>query len=204
MLFRQLFDPRSSTYTYLLADEATKHVVLIDPVFEQHARDAARVAELGLTLTHTLETHVHADHVTSAWLFKQRLGSAIVVAEAGGAHGVDVHARDGDVITFGRESLTVMATPGHTSGCVTYVSGDQTMAFTGDALLVRGAGRTDFQQGDARQLYRSVHERIFTLPDACLIYPGHDYQGRTSSSVWEEKRPNPRLCLLYTSPSPRD
>ncbi len=193
MLFRQLLDLRSSTYTYLLADEATREAVLIDPVFEQHARDAALVNELGLTLTHTLETHVHADHVTSAWLFKQRLGSAIVVAAAGGAEGVDVPVRDGDTVTFGAEALTVRATPGHTSGCVTYVSRDQAMAFTGDALLIRGAGRTDFQQGDAAALYRSVHERIFTLPEACLIYPGHDYQGRTSSSVWEERRHNPRL-----------
>lgn len=193
MLFRQLQDPRSSTYTYLLADETTREAVLIDPVFEQHVRDAALLAELGLTLTHTLETHVHADHVTSAWLFKQRLGSAIVVAEAGRAEGVDVPVRDGDVIAFGGEALTVRATPGHTSGCVTYVSRDQKMAFTGDALLIRGAGRTDFQQGDAAALYRSVHERIFTLPEGCAVYPGHDYQGRTASSVGEEREHNPRL-----------
>ncbi len=193
MLFRQLFDARSSTYTYLLADPATRQAVLIDPVYEQVARDAALIAELGLTLTHTLETHVHADHVTSAWLFKERLGSRIVVAAAGGAAGVDVPVFDGDAIVFGGEALTVRATPGHTNGCVTYVTRDLSRAFTGDALLIRGAGRTDFQQGDAATLYRSVHAQVFSLPDPCLIYPGHDYQGRTASSIWEEKRHNPRL-----------
>lgn len=192
-IFRQLFDARSSTWTYLLADGATREAVLIDPVYEQLTRDAALIDELGLTLRFTLETHVHADHVTAAWLLEERFGSKIVVSEAGGAEGADVRVKDGDVVRFGGETLTVLATPGHTNGCVTYVTADRTMAFTGDALLVRGAGRTDFQQGDARRLYRSVHEKIFALPDDCLLYPGHDYQGRTASSVREEKEHNPRL-----------
>lgn len=193
MLFRQLFDFRSSTWTYLLADEATRHAVLIDPVFEQYTRDAALIGELGLTLTHTLETHVHADHVTAASLFRARLGSRIVVAAAGGADGVDVPVGHGDTLTFGAQALGVRATPGHTNGCVSYVTRGLDMVFTGDALLIRGSGRTDFQQGDARTLYRSVHEQLFTLPDACLVYPGHDYHGRTASSIGEEKRHNPRL-----------
>ncbi|MCC6999520.1 MAG: MBL fold metallo-hydrolase [Deltaproteobacteria bacterium] len=192
-IFRQLLDPRSSTWTYLLASRDTREAVLIDPVFEQFARDAALLAELELRLVYTLETHVHADHVTSAWLCKQRLGSRIGVAAAAGATGADLEVRPGDVIRFGAEALEVRATPGHTNGCVTYVSADHLMAFTGDALLVRAAGRTDFQQGDAHLLYRSVHQQIFTLPDDCMVYPAHDYQGRTATSVGEERRHNPRL-----------
>lgn len=193
MLFRQLFDARSSTYTYLLADRVIREAVLIDPVFEQHLRDAALVREMGLRLRYTLETHVHADHVTGAWLLKERFGSRIVVAAAAGAEGADLTVRPGDRVTFGRHTLEVRATPGHTDSCVTYVTGDRTMAFTGDALLIRGAGRTDFQQGDARRLFRSVREQIFTLPDDCLVYPAHDYQGRTTTTVGEEKTFNPRL-----------
>jgi glyoxylase-like metal-dependent hydrolase (beta-lactamase superfamily II)/rhodanese-related sulfurtransferase len=192
-IFRQLFDARSSTFTYLLADKATREAVLIDSVFEQFARDSALIKELGLRLLYTLETHVHADHVTAAWLFKEHCGSKIVVAAAGGAEGVDVAVAEGDVIRFGSETLAVLATPGHTNGCVTYVTSERDLAFSGDALLIRAAGRTDFQQGDAAVLYRSVHEKIFTLPPECLVYPAHDYQGREVTTVDEEQRLNPRL-----------
>jgi glyoxylase-like metal-dependent hydrolase (beta-lactamase superfamily II)/rhodanese-related sulfurtransferase len=193
LIFRQLFDPTSSTYTYLLGDSTTGEAVLIDPVFEQVRRDAALISELGLKLLWTLETHVHADHVTGAWLLKQRLGSSIALAEAAGAAGADRALRDGDRVAFGRRSLEVRATPGHTSGCVTFVLDDESMAFTGDCVLIRGSGRTDFQQGDARALYRSVRSRIFSLPETCLLYPAHDYRGLTVSSVAEEKKFNPRL-----------
>jgi sulfur dioxygenase len=193
MIFRQLVDSRSSTYTYLLADAATRDALLIDPVFEQYARDAALVRELGLTLRCTLETHVHADHVTAAWLFHERLGSAIVVSADGGAVGADRLVRDGDVVTFGGEALAVLATPGHTGGCVSYLTGDRKAVFTGDCLLIRGAGRTDFQHGDARRMYRSVHDKLFVLPDDCLVYPAHDYAGRLASSIGEERAFNPRL-----------
>lgn len=193
MIFRQLFDPQSSTYTYLLADSRTSDAVLIDPVFEQARRDAALVAELGLALGWTLETHIHADHVTAAALLKKRLGSRIVLSAASGARGADRLVRDGDAIAFGGHSLRVLATPGHTSGCLTYVSDDLSRAFTGDCLLVRGTGRADFQGGDAAQMYRSVRERIFALPDSCLLYPAHDYRGLTVTSVGEERRFNPRL-----------
>lgn len=192
-MFRQLFDQASSTYSYLLADEKTRDAVLIDPVFEQYERDAALVRELGLRLHATLETHVHADHVTAAWLFRARMGSRIVLSKRSGAENADRYVDEGDWVEVGREALEVRATPGHTSGCLTYVTRDQSMAFTGDALLIRGAGRTDFQQGDARTLFRSVRERIFTLPGSCAIFPGHDYRGRTSSSVAEELLHNPRL-----------
>jgi sulfur dioxygenase len=193
VIFRQLFEARSSTYTYLLADESTREAVLIDPVYEELARDAALVGELGLTLRYSLETHVHADHVTAAWMLKQRLGSQMVASRQAGVSCADVLVDEGDQVRFGGVVLEVRATPGHTSGCVTYVTSDHAMAFTGDALLIRGSGRTDFQQGDAARLYRSVHERIFSLPDSCLIYPGHDYRGRTASSVAEERTYNPRL-----------
>lgn len=193
MLFRQLFDARSSTYTYLLADEAAGDAVLIDPVWEQFTRDAALLVELGLKLRYTIETHVHADHVTSASLLRERFGSRIVLAATAGAEGADVLVKDGDSVSFGAHTLDARATPGHTAGCLTWVSRDRAMAFTGDALLVRTAGRTDFQGGDARTLYRSVHEKIFTLPDACFVYPGHDYAGRTVTTVAEEKAHNARL-----------
>jgi len=193
MLFRQLIDGRSSTFTYLLADAATRDAVLIDPVFEQVARDAALLRELGLTLRHTLETHVHADHVTAAWLFRERLGSTIVVPADGGAAGADRHVREGDVVAFGGESVSVLATPGHTAGCVSYLTRDRKAVFTGDALMIRGAGRTDFQEGDAHRLFRSVHDKLFTLDDDCAVYPAHDYSGRLASTIGEERAYNPRL-----------
>ena len=194
MIFRQLFDPQSSTYTYLLADPGTREAVLVDPVFEHARRDAALVGELGLKLVFTLETHVHADHVTGAWLLRKRLGSKIAVSKDGGARGADRTLADGDTIAFGRHFLEARATPGHTGGCMTYVLDTQAMAFTGDALLIRGCGRTDFQEGDAHRLFRSVREKIFSLPEDCLVYPAHDYKGLTASSVGEEKRYNPRLA----------
>jgi glyoxylase-like metal-dependent hydrolase (beta-lactamase superfamily II)/rhodanese-related sulfurtransferase len=193
MLFRQLVDPPSSTYTYLLADDATRQAVLIDPVFDQARRDSALLDELGLTLAWTLETHVHADHVTAGWVLRERWGSRIAVSRAAAVSGADRLLDAGDRVEFGNRFLEVRPTPGHTDGCVTYVLDDHTAAFTGDALLIRGCGRTDFQQGSAERLYDSVNEQIFSLPDSCLLYPAHDYRGLTATSVGEEKRYNPRL-----------
>src|SRR3954466_5302677 len=194
MLFRQLFDQQSSTYTYLLADAASREAVLIDPVFEQARRDVALVEELGLKPKWTLETHVHADHVTGAWLLREPLGSKIIVSRASAAQGADRYLQAGETVVFGKRAIEARATPGHTSGCMSYVLDDHSMAFTGDALLIRGCGRTDFQQGDPRMLYASVHEQIFSLPDDCIVYPGHDYRGLTCTSVGEEKLYNPRLA----------
>jgi glyoxylase-like metal-dependent hydrolase (beta-lactamase superfamily II)/rhodanese-related sulfurtransferase len=194
MVFRQLFDQQSSTYTYLLADPASREAVLIDPVFEQARRDTALLEELGLKLAWTLETHVHADHVTGAWLLKERLGSRIAISRAGGAEGADRLLSSGEKILIGKRHLDVQATPGHTAGCVSYILDDRSMAFTGDALLIRGCGRTDFQQGDARTLFRSVREELFSLPDDCIVYPGHDYRGLAATSIGEEKLYNPRLA----------
>ena len=193
LVFRQLFDPQSSTYTYLLADASSRAAVLIDPVFEQARRDIALVEELGLRLRWTLETHVHADHVTGAWLLRETLGSRIAIARASRAEGADRLLEAGDRIEFGDRALEARATPGHTDGCVSYVLDDRSMAFTGDALLIRGCGRTDFQQGDPDLLYGSVHEQLFSLPESCLLYPAHDYRGLTVTSVGEEKLYNPRL-----------
>lgn len=191
LTFRQLFDPTSSTYTYLLGNAG--EAVLIDPVFEHERRDLALLRELGLKLVATLDTHVHADHVTAAWLLKQRSGSRILLSAASGANEADTLLLHGDRVAFGKRQIEVRATPGHTDGCLSYVLDDHSMAFTGDALLIRGCGRTDFQQGSPNKLFRSVREQILSLPPDCLLYPAHDYRGITVTSVAEERRYNPRL-----------
>jgi len=193
MIFRQLFDRDSCTYTYLLGDASTGRAVLIDPVIELVDRDLQFVAELGLTLAVSLDTHVHADHVTAASVLKERTGCAIAYPSSGEAEGPCMALDHGDVLQVDAIKLLVRHTPGHTAGSATYVLGDQSMAFTGDTLLIRGCGRTDFQGGSAQTLYASVHEQIFSLPDTTLLYPGHDYKGRTVTTVGEEKIHNPRL-----------
>ncbi len=193
LIFRQLFDQDSSTYTYLLADKDSGEAVIIDSVFEQCRRDRALVSELNLELKHVIDTHCHADHVTASWLMKQHTGAAIGVSASAEVAGADNYFKHGDHIKFGTRYLQARATPGHTNGCMTYVLDDESMAFTGDAILIRGCGRTDFQQGDARALYQSIHDNIFTLPDSALIYPAHDYRGLTVSTVAEEKQYNSRL-----------
>lgn len=193
MLFRQLFDRETATYTYLLADEDTAEAVLIDPVREQLLRDTELLGELSLKLVWVLETHVHADHVTSAGTLRERFGARTVMSKHAGVNCADVAAEDGETVRFGRHEIEVRLTPGHTSGDATYVVLGEGKAFTGDTLLIRGCGRTDFQQGDARTLFASVHEKIFTLPGPTELYPAHDYKGRTSTTVDEELRHNPRL-----------
>jgi sulfur dioxygenase len=195
LIFRQLFDAASSTYTYLLACPTTRQAVIIDTVYEQHLRDLALINELGLHLVATLDTHCHADHVTGAWLMQQATGCRIGISQRYGTdlQGADLRLDHGDLIIFGQRHLEVRATPGHTDGCVTYVADDHRMAFTGDCLLIRGAGRCDFQQGNASTLYQSITKQIFSLPDDCLVLPGHDYSGRTMSCVAEERAHNPRI-----------
>lgn len=191
MFLRQLFDPESSTYTYLIADPATGQAALIDPVAEQLERDLRLVHELGFTLAWVLDTHVHADHVTAAGQLRARTG-ARTAASAAGAPCVDRPLADGDVVALGGLAIEVVATPGHTDDSLSFrVPG---AVFTGDALLIRGCGRADFQNGDPAVLYASITERLFALPDATVVYPGHDYQGRTASSIGEERRWNPRLA----------
>lgn len=201
LLFRQLFEKESSTYTYLLADVAhpDKPAVLVDPVDKTIDRDLNLIKELGLKLIYAMNTHVHADHVTGTGLIKSQIpGVQSLISKASGAK-ADVFVDAGDVIQIGNLHIEVRPTPGHTAGCVTYVTGEGTgqpyprMAFTGDALLIRGCGRTDFQGGDAGQLYKSVHSQIFTLPKETLLYPAHDYKGQTVTTVGEETSYNPRL-----------
>jgi sulfur dioxygenase len=193
LLFRQLFDGATGSFSYLLAEVSSGSGVLIDPVFEQHGRDLALIQELGIQLQACLDTHVHADHVTGSWLMHAATACAIGLAAVGGAANVTLPLRHGDRIDFGGRFLEVRATPGHTDGCLSYVLDDHSLAMTGDALLVRGCGRCDFQQGDPVTLYRSISEQLFSLPEACLLYPAHDYNGRTVTSVAEEKAFNARL-----------
>ncbi|CAL8297729.1 unnamed protein product, partial [Gadus morhua 'NCC'] len=193
LVFRQLYESSSSTYTYLLADSESAEAVIIDPVLETVERDLMLVNQLGLTLKMAVNTHCHADHITGSGQLKRHVtGLQSAISRLSGAS-ADLLLSEGDTIPFGRHVLTVRETPGHTDGCVTLVLGDQSLAFTGDTLLIRGCGRTDFQQGCAKRLYDSVHKKIFTLPDQCLVYPAHDYKGQTVSTVGEERRFNPRL-----------
>ncbi len=185
------FDRASCTYTYLLLDPATRQGALIDPVTEQFERDMQMIEELGVELHFVIETHAHADHITSAGMMRQRTGAKIVFGAAAGVDGVDIALEDGDTFDIGGFTVTALATPGHTSGCTSYVVDGN--VFTGDALLIRGCGRTDFQQGNAAQLYDSITQKLFTLPDDTRVFPGHDYQGRTVSTIGDEKQWNPRI-----------
>jgi len=195
MIFRQLFEPGSSTYTYLVACDETREAALIDPVVESVDRDLALIEELGLTLACTIETHIHADHVTGAARLRERTGCKAAVPAKSAAEHVDLPLREGEPLAIGRLRLEPLYTPGHTDDHHCYLVEDKGTArvFTGDALMIDGCGRTDFQNGDAVTLYRSVHDKIFSLPDDTLVYPGHDYQQRRVSSVGQEKARNPRL-----------
>ncbi|CAJ0936423.1 unnamed protein product, partial [Mesorhabditis belari] len=193
ILFRQLFEKTSSTYTYILGCRETREALIIDPVVETAQRDAKLISELGLRLKYALNTHIHADHITgTAALRKLVSGFESVIAKDGGAK-ADLHVTHGDIIKFGKEQLEVRATPGHTNSCLTYVDHRNRMAFTGDALLIRACGRTDFQQGDSRKLYKSVTTQIFSLPDDYSLFIGHNYDGIGETTVAEEKQWNPRL-----------
>lgn len=192
MLFRQLFDQESSTYTYLLADSESLEAVLIDPVLEQVERDLKLLQELGLTLRYCLETHVHADHITGTAKLREATGCLGIVPEKAEVSCADRHIQDGEILEVGSIKIVAIATPGHTdSHMAYYVNNDR--VFTGDALFIRGCGRTDFQSGDAGTLYDSVTKKLFTLPDTTLVYPGHDYRGHTISTIGEEKQWNSRF-----------
>ncbi len=196
MIFRQLFDRESCTYTYLVGDEGTRRAALIDPVIEHVERDLRFLKELDLTLSFVLETHVHADHVTGAGELRRRTGAKTAVGAEQGPACADIPLKEGDLVTLGGVVLRAVETPGHTASCMSYVieeGGAIHGVTTGDALLVRGCGRTDFQSGDAGTLFDSVTKKLFALPDATPVYPGHDYGGRTMSTIIEEKRHNPRL-----------
>jgi len=193
MLFRQLKDPETKTYTYLLADPDSREAVLIDPVLEPVERDRAMLDQLGLSLALTLETHVHADHVTGAEELRRSTGCRVGVPAVTELDCADLLIREGEPVHVGQLRLDPLFTPGHTDVDHSYFAGDR--VFTGDALFIDGCGRTDFQAGDAGTLYDSVHTKLFSLPDETLVYPGHDYNGRWVSSIAQEKERNPRLNL---------
>ena len=191
MIFRQLFEPVSSTYTYLLGCEQTGQAILIDPVINSMDRDLEALHGLGLRLACTIDTHIHADHITAALELKKRVGSSIAAPAFDRLPCVDLAVEEGKPLRFGSIVLNGLHTPGHTDGHFAYLTGDR--VFTGDALLIEGCGRTDFQNGDAETLYRSVTGKLFTLAGETLVYPAHDYAGRRVSSIEQEKLRNPRL-----------
>lgn len=191
MFLRQLFDRETSTYTYLIADESSLDAAIIDPVKEQFERDALLIEQLGFKLNYVFETHIHADHITSSGQLRDRFNAKVAVHENSGAKCADILLNDNDVLTIGSIDITALHTPGHTNTDISFVVGNN--VFTGDALLVRDCGRTDFQLGDSATLYKSINEKIFGLDDKTTIYPGHDYFGFTASTVKEEKQFNNRL-----------
>ena len=185
LIFRPLFEKESSTYTYLLADAQTKEAVIIDAVSETKQRDIGLIEELGLNLKYIIETHLHADHITSSCPLKEHFSQAkIVLGDTNPVACADILIKDGEHLKFGQYQIKAMSTPGHTDGCMSYVIDDK--VFTGDALLIRSCGRCDFQGGSPEKLFSSI-QYLFSLPDSTLVYPAHDYGGRTVSSIWEEK-----------------
>ena len=193
IIFRQLFESESSTYTYILADARTKEAILIDSVQETMDRDLQIIEELHLNLKVLLETHIHADHITASGPIREKLKVHIYAGAGTELKTADRLLKDGEVFEVGTMVFKTLATPGHTDGCTSFLMHDR--VFTGDTLLIRGCGRTDFQQGSNEKLFNSVREKLFQLPDETLIYPAHDYKGRTCSSIGEEKEFNPRLKL---------
>jgi glyoxylase-like metal-dependent hydrolase (beta-lactamase superfamily II) len=194
MIFRQLFDRETCTYTYLLADPLSREATLIDPVIEHVERDLKLIKELDLNLIYLLETHLHADHVTGGGEIRKKTGARFGISAKAGVKKADIQIYGEETIECGSLKINGIPTPGHTSGCMSYyLSGSPGMVFTGDTLMIRGCGRTDFQEGSNEQLFQSVTTKLFTLPDETQVYPGHDYKGQTSSTIGEEKRHNPRL-----------
>ena len=193
MLFRQLFDCSSCTYTYLLATNTNQDAILIDPVLEKVDQYFQLLRELKLRLVYCLETHVHADHITGSGKLREQTQCKIAISEHANSNCMDIKLKDGDTIQIKNLSLQTRYTPGHTNDCVCFVMNDR--VFTGDTLLIRSTGRTDFQSGNPHEAYHSIMKKLFTLADETLIYPGHDYNGMTVSTIGEEKRFNPRLQI---------
>ena len=192
MIFRQLFDSESSTYTYLIGDPETQEAILVDPVIEQLSRDIQLLKELDLTLKFCLETHIHADHITGTGKLREITGCQGIVPNNANIDCADIFIKDGAIINLGKITVKGIETNGHTDSHMSYLINDS-LILTGDALFIRGCGRTDFQSGNPGILYDSVTQKLFTLPDKTLVYPGHDYKGYTVSTIGEEKKWNPRF-----------
>ena len=192
MNLHQLFDAESSTYTYLLLDTSTQHGLLIDPVDRQAERDLSLIKRLSVKLVYVVETHAHADHVTSAGRIREITGAKAATPAGCGIGPADIQLQDGMTLTWGDQSLTVLHTPGHTGGSMCYVWGHR--VFTGDTLLINGCGRTDFQSGSADELFSSITNKLFMLPDETIVYPGHDYRGFTASMIGLERANDPRIA----------
>ncbi len=197
-MFRQWLEEVSHTYTYLIADEKTGRGFVIDPVVETFERDCALIDELNVKIEWVVETHVHADHVTAASLFRKKFQSKIGVSKFSGAEKADRYFDDGETLDLAGMRVQALATPGHTDGCMSYYVPSLQSVFTGDTLLIRGCGRTDFQQGSSEKLFHSVRDKLFALPDTTMVYPAHEYKGRSVSTIIEEKKFNPRLNLKIT------
>lgn len=195
MIFRQLFEPESCTYTYLIGCEETRQAILVDPVLETHERDLETIKALGLELGATLETHIHADHLTSALKLKALTGARICMPSGAAVECADVQVSEESVVSVGSLSLKPLFTPGHTDHHLSFLlqGNGWDAVMTGDCLLIDGCGRTDFQGGDTEALFKSVREKLFPLPEDTLVYPGHDYKGRHVSSIGQERDRNPRL-----------
>jgi sulfur dioxygenase len=195
MIFRQLYEPDSSTYTYLVACPDSGDAVLIDPVLDAVTRDLSVVQQLGLNLRVTLDTHVHADHLTGARRLKQLIGSRIAFPAMAELPCTDIGVEEGRPLEIGSVKLHPLFTPGHTSHhhCFVVDNGTMQMVFAGDALLIDACGRTDFQSGNAATLYRSIQEKLYSLPNETLVYPCHDYKHRQVSTIGQEKRRNPYI-----------
>ncbi len=192
MIFRQLFDHKSSTYTYLLASRSGGEAVLIDPVAEHADMYITLIEQLGLRLVYALDTHTHADHITALGSLRERTHCTTVMGNLSRVECVDIKLAEGDVLNVDGMKLRAMFTPGHTDESLSYVMDDR--VFTGDVLLYRGTGRTDFQGGDPHKSWDSIVNKLFKLPDDTLVYAGHDYKGWTMSTIGEEKRHNPRIA----------
>ena len=191
-MFKQLFDPESSTYTYLIVDDATKEALFIDPVARHINQYIQLISELDCQLKYSLETHVHADHITASGMLKEKYELDTGASAQCGVYNANVQLKEGDILQLGEQQIKVLATPGHTAGSISYLWNDR--IFTGDSLLINGCGRTDFQDGDAGNLYDSITTKIFALSDETLVYPAHDYKGLQVSCVAQERNINPRLA----------
>lgn len=191
LIFRQLFDEKTWTYTYIVADNETKQAIIIDPVRDQVERDMRLLSELWLTLSYILDTHIHADHITGSGVLREKTGAKIALGEGAKVANPDILLADGEILKVGNLEVRAFSTPGHTDGCTSFLIWD--MLFSGDVLFIRKTGRTDFQQGSPEKMYHSIKNKMYILPDTTKVYPGHDYSGQMMSTIWEEKQYNTRI-----------